>query len=170
MRGFTECTFEWIHVIKDANPELLQILTMLMVEGKVTSWKTSDVQTDGRENDIVFLQNWTMFDPRKKTKPAPAIFLENFLIGIHEQNVFHIPGQISIIPKPEIRGFWGSSLIKPPFRVTSVGNVVIICPDIPCYPILGWLLVGGWTHHPWTTPKTRGGKFQKCFKPPPDDL
>ena len=28
-------------------------------------------------------------------------------------------GQISIIPKPELRGFWGSSLIKPPFRVTS---------------------------------------------------
>ena len=27
------------------------------------------------------------------------------------------------------RGFWGSSLIKPPFRVTSA-DVVIICPDI----------------------------------------
>ena len=40
-------------------------------------------------------------------------------------------GQISIIPKPELfRGFWGSSLIKPPFRVTSIGGlVVIICPD-----------------------------------------
>ena len=37
-------------------------------------------------------------------------------------------GQISIIPKPELRGFWGSSLIKPPFRVTSA-DVVIICPD-----------------------------------------
>ena len=36
-------------------------------------------------------------------------------------------GQISIIPKPELRGFWGSSLIKPPFRVTSA-DVVIICP------------------------------------------
>ena len=40
-----------------------------------------------------------------------------------------ISGQISIIPKPELRGFWGSSLIKPPFRVTSA-DVVIICPDI----------------------------------------
>ena len=39
-------------------------------------------------------------------------------------------GQISIIPKPELRGFWGSSLIKPPFRVTSA-DVVIICPE-PC--------------------------------------
>ena len=39
-----------------------------------------------------------------------------------------ISGQISIIPKPELRGFWGSSLIKPPFRVTSA-DVVIICPD-----------------------------------------
>ena len=38
-------------------------------------------------------------------------------------------GQISIIPKPELRGFWGSSLIKPPFRVTSA-DVVIICPDV----------------------------------------
>ena len=44
-------------------------------------------------------------------------------------------GQISTIPKPELRGFWGSSLIKPPFRVTSA-DVVIICPDAssPCFP------------------------------------
>ena len=41
----------------------------------------------------------------------------------------YISGQISIIPKPELRGFWGSSLTKPPFRVTSA-DVVIICPDI----------------------------------------
>ena len=34
--------------------------------------------------------------------------------GITQQS-----GQISIIPKPELRGFWGSSLIKPPFRVTT---------------------------------------------------
>ena len=40
-------------------------------------------------------------------------------------------GQISIIPKPALRGFWGSSLIKPPFRVTTRReNVVIICPDL----------------------------------------
>ena len=49
---------------------------------------------------------------------------------------FHDCGQISIIPKPELRGFWGSSLIKPPFRVTSA-DVVIICPElwkegVPC--------------------------------------
>ena len=37
-------------------------------------------------------------------------------------------GQISIIPKPEVRGFWGSSLTKPSFRVTSA-DVVIICPE-----------------------------------------
>ena len=41
----------------------------------------------------------------------------------------NVSGQISIIPKPELRGFWGSSLIKPPFRVTSA-DVVIICPDV----------------------------------------
>ncbi len=44
-------------------------------------------------------------------------------------------GQISIIPKPELRGFWGSSLIKPPFRVTS-SDVVIICPDEDAYSSL----------------------------------
>ena len=38
-------------------------------------------------------------------------------------------GQITIIPKPELRGFWGDSLTKPPFGVTSA-EVVIICPDI----------------------------------------
>ena len=43
--------------------------------------------------------------------------------------MYHLSGQISIIPKPELRGFWGSSLIKPPFRVTSA-DVVIICPDL----------------------------------------
>ena len=51
-------------------------------------------------------------------------------IAINPKKVeIHISGQISIIPKPELRGFWGSSLIKPPFRVTSA-DVVIICPDI----------------------------------------
>ena len=49
---------------------------------------------------------------------------------IRLHNKTHPSGQISIIPKPELRGFWGSSLIKPPFRVTSA-DVVIICPD-PC--------------------------------------
>ena len=36
--------------------------------------------------------------------------------------------QITIIPKPELRWFWGDSLTKPPFRVTSA-EVAIICPD-----------------------------------------
>ena len=35
-------------------------------------------------------------------------------------------GQITIIPKPELRGFWGYSLSKPPFKVTSA-EAVIIC-------------------------------------------
>ena len=37
-------------------------------------------------------------------------------------------GQINIIPKPELRGFGGDSLTKPPFKVTSA-EVVIICQD-----------------------------------------
>ena len=35
-------------------------------------------------------------------------------------------GQISIIPRPELKGFWGDSLTKPPFKVTSA-EVVTIC-------------------------------------------
>ena len=38
-------------------------------------------------------------------------------------------GQISIIPKCELRQFWGDSLINPPFKVTSA-EVVIICPEV----------------------------------------
>ena len=42
---------------------------------------------------------------------------------------FHIiSGQTTIIPKPELRGFWGDSLTKPPFGVTSA-EVAIICPE-----------------------------------------
>ena len=36
-------------------------------------------------------------------------------------------GRITIIPKPELRGFGGDSLTKPPFGVTSA-EVAIICP------------------------------------------
>ena len=44
----------------------------------------------------------------------------------------YISGQITIIPKPELRGFLGDSLTKPPFGVTSA-EVAIICPDIYVY-------------------------------------
>ena len=36
-------------------------------------------------------------------------------------------GQITIIPKPELRGLWEDSLTKPPFGVTSA-EVATICP------------------------------------------
>ena len=39
-----------------------------------------------------------------------------------------ISGQISIIPKPELRDFWGDSPTKPPFKVTSA-EVAIVCPE-----------------------------------------
>ena len=45
-----------------------------------------------------------------------------------EKEKHQTTGQISIIPKPELRGFWGDSLTKPPFGVTSA-DVVIICPE-----------------------------------------
>ena len=41
----------------------------------------------------------------------------------------YVSGQITIIPKPELSGFFGDSLTKPPFGVTSA-EVVIICPDV----------------------------------------
>ena len=40
-----------------------------------------------------------------------------------------LSGQISIFPKPELRGFGEISLTKPPFGVTS-DEVVIICPEL----------------------------------------
>ena len=40
----------------------------------------------------------------------------------------YILGQITIIPKPELRSFWEDSPTKPPFGVTSA-EVVTICPD-----------------------------------------
>ncbi len=33
---------------------------------------------------------------------------------IRELDFFNDSGQITIIPKPELRGFWGDSLTKPP--------------------------------------------------------
>ena len=48
--------------------------------------------------------------------------------GSYGYGTVYISGQISIIPKPELRGIWGSSLNKPPFGVTSA-EVVINCPD-----------------------------------------
>ena len=60
------------------------------------------------------------FAPLVLLKKAVCVCVCTYLIYIY------ISGQISIIPKPELRGFWGGSLIKPPFRVTSA-DVVIIC-------------------------------------------
>ena len=48
-------------------------------------------------------------------------------------------GQISIIPKPELRWFWRDSLTKPSFGVTSA-EVAIICV-VTCPPFF-WLFWG----------------------------
>ena len=48
------------------------------------------------------------------------------LSGFQSTGFKHISGQITIIPKPELRGFWGGSLTKPPFGVSSA-EVAIIC-------------------------------------------
>ena len=54
----------------------------------------------------------------------------NFLLAMEMGGLFFFTrsGQITIIPKPELRGFWGDSPTKPPFGVTSA-EVAIICPD-----------------------------------------
>ena len=52
-------------------------------------------------------------------KQVPGIYI--YIFFVFNCSLLQISGQISIIPKPELRGFWGSSLIKPPFRVTSAG-------------------------------------------------
>ena len=47
----------------------------------------------------------------------------------------------SIIPKPELKGFWGDSLTKPPFKVTSAEFVIIgqeqsrFCGKISCFSL-----------------------------------
>ena len=61
-----------------------------------------------------------------------------------------ISGQISIIPKPELRGFWGSSLIKPPFGVTSA-DVIIICPGTMCYFSVMFYFVSLQKSPPWVS-------------------
>ena len=66
---------------------------------------------------------------KKKSKGSYTGWLKRIHFSRHSiMKPSHHSGQISIIPKPELRGFWGSSLIKPPFRVTSA-DVAIICPD-----------------------------------------
>ena len=54
-------------------------------------------------------------------------------------------GQISVIPKPELRGFWKDSLTKPPFKVTSA-EVVIICPDTDHIPVMDLTAHGEFSH------------------------
>ena len=41
-----------------------------------------------------------------------------------------ISGRISMIPKPELRGFGGDFLTKPPFKVTNRRELVAICPRV----------------------------------------
>ena len=54
--------------------------------------------------------------------------------------ISYISGQMTIIPKPELRGFWGDSPTEPPFGVTSA-EVVIICPDIYIYTCIMYIYI-----------------------------
>ena len=51
-----------------------------------------------------------------------------FRKGVSYMLINTVYWKITITPKPELRGFWGDSLTKPPFGVTSA-EVVIICPE-----------------------------------------
>ncbi len=52
----------------------------------------------------------------------------SFVPTLPKYQTYQTSGQITIIPKPELRGLWEDSLTKPPFKVTSA-EVVIICPE-----------------------------------------
>ena len=54
------------------------------------------------------------------------------------QEILHPTKMSSLLPwrKPELRGFLGDSLTKPPFKVTSA-EVAIVCPD--CLYSVGYL-------------------------------
>ena len=77
---------------------------------------------------------------------------------IRMQHNIYIYGQITIIPKPELRALLGDSLTKLPFGVTSA-EVAIICPDIYIYVyiytvktvyIYMYICMGGVDHwHHW---------------------
>ena len=85
-----------------------------MCRPTVEQWQQNCI--NGRSHEIL-IGSWR--DPHGSLR-SPCNW-----VGFHP-----LTGQISIIPKPELRGFWGDSLTKPPFKVTSV---VIICPDIYIY-------------------------------------
>ena len=59
------------------------------------------------------------------------ILISKFQIPFGRESIIihlHPSGQITIIPKPELRALLKDSLTKPPFGVTSA-EVAIICPD-----------------------------------------
>ena len=59
----------------------------------------------------------------------PVLRMQHFFFKSRDlSEVTNKSGQITIIPKPELTGFWKESLTKPPFGVTSA-EVAIICPD-----------------------------------------
>ena len=48
-----------------------------------------------------------------------------FFTTVIWDTTFHYSGQISIIPKPELRGFW----VGFPYKTTIWGDLAINCPD-----------------------------------------
>ena len=57
-----------------------------------------------------------------------------------KKNIYIHSGQITIIPKPELRVFWGDSCTKPSFGVTSA-EVAIICPDTCSWGIIIMMII-----------------------------
>ena len=58
-------------------------------------------------------------------------------VSSQEGTYKHISGQFIIIPKPELRGFWGHfPYFSPPFGVTNRREMVALnCPDMIMYVI-----------------------------------
>ena len=66
--------------------------------------------------------------PHKSTRWAPTSFkwgYDPLEVGLQTHKNSFISGQIAIIPKPELRTFWGDSLTKPHFGMT-LAEVAII--------------------------------------------
>ncbi len=108
-----------------------KLSTLLGVEEsrQVTTWRFCFLRV---KNGGIFI--WVNGQSHLRASSKLGILLLQFdANGKSEAQLYQlfsqISGQITIIPKPELRSFWWDSPTKPPFRVTSA-DVVLICPEI----------------------------------------
>ena len=104
---------------------------------------------------------------RKHHQPVHYIGILHPLIYRWHDMGFEKSGQITIIPKPELSGFLGDSLTKPPFGVTNrrFGCIIyIIYPERYVQPLkLFPSTAFKKTHHPQIL---NHGNLPQCQHPP----